>query len=110
MNTLQASATWGSVPRVARVEFPYWGHTEDVVFGSVEEAQEYAQKWALEDRTLVLVWACGAGMYVGRYDGRPEDAGICDVCDKWGDHLKTVDGDNPDRIRDICLICQINGY
>jgi hypothetical protein len=102
----EVTSPWRPVPRVARVEFPALSLDESVVFGSVEEAQENAQKWASEDEVLVLVWEFGAAMYVGRYDGRT--GGFCDTCDKWADHLTTVDGDNPYRIRDECIFCRCN--
>lgn len=102
---MSITSPWQPVQRVARVEFPALSLDECVVFGSVEEACRNAQEWAAEDRALVLVWEYGASMYVGRYDGRNETAGLCDSCGKWGDYLKTVDADNPDRVRDVCIPC-----
>jgi hypothetical protein len=108
---IEVTSPWRPVPRVARVEFPAYGPDECVVFGSVEEARGFAKQWAADDHILVLVWEYASSMYVGRYDGRG-DAGLCDGCGELSNTLKTVDGDNPYKVRDLCIICRCSdpGY
>ena len=91
-----------------RVEFPALGPDECVVFATLDEARHNAKLWAAEDHALVLVWDFSASMYVGRFDGRG-DAGICDGCDELSHTLVTVDGDNPYRVRDLCIVCRCDG-
>jgi len=91
------------IPRNFRVEWPLYRET--VCFAAKAEALEWAKKWALMDRALVLVWDFAAAMYIQRFDGRG-DAGECDGCGELSNTLKTVDGDNPDRVRDLCAACR----
>lgn len=100
-------STTGSpyVQRNFRVEVPVYGSSEDIVFSDKTQALAEAKKWAVEDKILVLVWDFLASMYIARFDGRG-DAGICDQCEELSHTLKTVDGDNPDRVRDLCIVCR----
>lgn len=90
-------------PKAARVEWPLYKET--VTFSNLAAALSQAQKWAVEDRALVLVWDFAAAMYVGRYDGRSLTAGQCDKCDGWSDDLKHINADNPFTVADVCIGC-----
>lgn len=60
--------TW--VQRNYRVEVPAWGHDQDVIFDTADDAVRFARQWATEDRVLVMVWSFAGAYYIGRFDGR----------------------------------------
>jgi hypothetical protein len=60
--------TW--VQRNYRVEVPVWGHDNDVIFDTADDAVRFARQWAVEDKVLVMVWSFAGAYYIARFDGR----------------------------------------
>jgi hypothetical protein len=92
-----------AIPRNYRVEWPAYGET--VTFASKSAALKQARDWAYEDKALVLVWDFACGSYLARFDGR-NGAEFCDGCGDLSNTLITVEADNPDRVRDLCVACR----
>jgi hypothetical protein len=93
-----------TIPRNYRVEWP--AYNETVTFASKSAALDKARDWAYEDKALVLVWDFAATMHIARFDGR-NGAEFCDGCGDLSNTLQTVEADNPDRVRDLCICCRV---